>query len=145
MSKKKERRRHRRRAAGEAAAPPPPPRGTPEQSRTRSISWTGLLGALSGILALSAVAADIIVTPPEDVGATLAAVPIAMAALYTPAVWASVVRTEARQSILRGSVVASLAMAFTGSLVFGFVTLVILLPATALLWIASGGLRPARA
>lgn len=77
-------------------------------------------------------------------GAGLAAVPLVMAALYTPAVWASLVRTEARQHILRASVVASLAMAFAGSFVLAFAVLVLLLPATLLLWIASGGPPPRR-
>jgi hypothetical protein len=93
---------------------------------------------------MAALAVDLFLAPPQDVGAGLAAVPLVMAALYTPAVWASLARTEARQPVLRGSVLASLAMAFTGSFIFGFAVLVLLLPATALLWLASGGPRPKR-
>ena len=92
---------------------------------------------------MSALAFDLLAAPPE-VGRVLAAVPLVMAALYLPSLWASVARTGSRQSVLRASVGASLAMAFTGSFVFGFFILIVLLPATALLWLASGGPRPKR-
>ncbi len=88
-----------------------------------------------------AVAVAILVDPPE-VGRALAPAPLLMAAVYVPAVWASVTLTERRQVILRGSVVASLVLAFTGSFVFGFANLLALLPATALLWLSSGGSKP---
>ncbi len=69
-------------------------------------------------------------------GRALAAVPLLMAAIYAPAVWASVARTERRQAILRGSLTASLVLAFAGSALFGPVLLIVLVPATALLAIA---------
>ncbi len=82
-----------------------------------------------------------VVWDPPEAGPALAAVPLLMAALFLPAVWASVAQTDRRQTILRGSVVASLLLAFTGSFLFGFPVLVALMPATALLWLASGGTR----
>jgi hypothetical protein len=140
----RERRREKRRSRGEATGVAPPPRKPEQRTPGRSVSWLGVLGGLSGALAMAALALDIIAAPPEDVGVALAAVPIAMAALYTPAIWASLARTNARQAILRLSVLVSLAMAFAGSFVFGLVVLVVLLPTTILLWLASGGPRPPR-
>ena len=99
------------------------------------ISWAGLLGALLGFAPMLALAVEILVDPPE-VGRPFAAVPLLMAAIYVPALWASVARTERRQAILRGSLVASLVLAFTGSVLFGPVLLIVLVPATALLAVA---------
>ncbi len=78
---------------------------------------------------------------PPEIGRPFAAVPALMAALYLPAVWASMARTERRQPILRGSVFVSLVLAFGGSFLFGLVALMVLAPATVLLWLASGGTR----
>lgn len=80
---------------------------------------------------------------PPGIGWPIAAVPALMAALYLPAVWASVAPTELRQPILTGSVFVSLVLAFGGSFIpgVGFVTLLVLMPATVLLWLASGGMR----
>ena len=103
----------------------------------------GLIGGLMGILPMATIASAVLENPPE-VGRGFAVVPLLMASAYTPAVWASLARTELRQPILRGSVVASLVMAFGGSFLVGFVALIALAPATALLWFASGGARPRR-
>ncbi len=103
----------------------------------------GLIGGLMGIGPMAAIASAVLENPPEA-GRGLAVVSLLMASVYTPAVWASVARTEQRQSILRGSVFASLVMAFAGSFLFGFVVPIALAPATALLWFASGGMRPRR-
>lgn len=84
---------------------------------------------------MAALALEILIDPPE-VGRPFAAVPLLMAAIYVPAVWASVVQTGRRQVVLRGSLAASLVFAFTGSALFGPVILIVLLPATALLGIA---------
>lgn len=83
-----------------------------------------------------AIIASAILENPTEIGREFAVVAVLMAFVYTPAVWASVARTERRQAILRGSVIASLVMAFAGSALFGFVVLVLLMPATALLAIA---------
>ena len=91
---------------------------------------------------MAALAVDILAAPP-DFGRGLAAVPIAMAALYTPSIWASVARTGSRQAILRASV-AALAMTFAGGIFFVVFFLVVLLPAATLLCLPSGGPRPPR-
>ena len=96
-----------------------------------------------GFAPMAAITVAVLADPPEA-GPALAAVPTLMAALFLPAAWASVAQTEKRQAILRGSVVASLVLAFAGSFVFGFPVLVALMPATALLWLASGGPRGRR-
>jgi hypothetical protein len=101
----------------------------------------GLIGGLMGVAPMFALAVEILVDPPE-VGRPFATVPLLMASIYVPAVWASVARTERRQAILRGSLVASLILPFTGSFVFRSVLpLIVLAPATALLWLALGGPR----
>ena len=86
-----------------------------------------------------AIIASAVLENPTEFGREFAIVALLMAFLYTPAVWASVARTELRPPILRVSVVASLVMAFAGSFLFGFAVLVLLMPATGLLWLASGG------
>jgi hypothetical protein len=84
---------------------------------------------------MSALALEILLEPPE-VGRPFAAVPLLMSAIYVPAVWASVVPTERRQAILRGSLVASIVLALTGGLFLGPVIMIVLAPATMLLAIA---------
>lgn len=94
-----------------------------------------------GIGSLAAIASAVLESPPE-VGRGLAAVPLLMMAVYVPAVWASVVRTERRQSILRGTLLASLVLPFAGSFIFlSVIPLLVLSPATVLLWLALGGPR----
>ena len=130
---KKSRRRKRQRPAGTLAGPPAT---APVAARARQrISWTGLIGAVLGFAPLFALAVEILVDPP-GVGRPFATVPLLMAAMYVPALWASVARTERRQAILRGSLAASLVLAFTGSTLFGPVLLIVLVPATALLAVA---------
>ena len=121
-------------------APCPPPAKEPEA--TRRVSWTGLAGGLLGFAPLAAIAAGVLAEPPE-IGRAFAAVPALMAAVYLPPVWASVVRTERRQRILRGSVFVSVVLAFGGSFIFGLFALMVLAPATVLLWLASGGMSRA--
>lgn len=102
-----------------------------------------MAGGLLGFAPLIAIAAAILTDPPE-IGRGFAAVPALMAAAYLVPVWASVAAREIRQPILRGSAAASLVLAFGGSFMFGFVILLALMPATALLWLASGGLKRRR-
>lgn len=101
-----------------------------------------MIGGLLGFAPLAAIAIAALMDPPE-IGRPFAAVPALMAALYLPAVWASVARTERRQAILRGSVFVSLVLAFGGGFLISFVVLMVLAPATVLLWLASGGMRRA--
>ena len=105
------------------------------------ISWAGLLGALLGFAPLFALAVEILVDPP-GIGRPFATVPLLMASIYVPAIWASVARTKRRKSILRASLLASLILPFTASFIFRSVILFVMLaPATALLWLALGGPR----
>ena len=89
-----------------------------------------------------AIIASAVLENPPEVGRGFAAVPLLMMAVYLPAVWASVIRTERRQSILRGTLLASLVLPFAGSFIFGSILpLLVLAPATVLLWLALGGPR----
>jgi len=90
---------------------------------------------------LSALATELASSPDEDTSRALALVPGAMAAVYLPAAWASVAKTEYRSRVLQGSVIASIGVAFGGALVLGFVNLLVLAPATVLLWLATRAYR----
>ena len=137
---KKSRRRRRERSKGRDSLPAAPPPAKRVETAP-GISWAGLLGALLGFAPLFTLAVEILVDPP-GVGRPFAAVPLLMASIYVPAIWASVARTERRKSILRASLVASLILPFTASFIFGSVILFVMLaPATALLWLALGGPR----
>lgn len=136
----RERRRGRRQRPAEERPPPAPARPA---GKTHGISWPGLIGGLAGIAPMAAIAVAALTNPPAA-GRAFAVVPLLMAAIYAPAVWASLAPTELRLPILRGSAAASLVLAFSGSFLLGVVLLVLLLPATVLLWLASGGLGPRR-
>ncbi len=68
----------------------------------------------------------------------LEAVPLAMSAIYLPAIGASARATLRRRAVLRGVVVASIAMVFVSLPFLGPPLAVILVPATALLALAAG-------
>jgi len=104
------------------------------------ISWTGLLGALLGFALMLAIAIGVLIDPGEAHRA-IAAVPLLMATFYIPAAWASLAATGQRRAILRGSAAASIIMAFAGAVLLGPPAFLALLPATVLLWLASGGAR----
>ncbi|HEU4758937.1 MAG TPA: hypothetical protein VFT91_03040 [Dehalococcoidia bacterium] len=78
-----------------------------------------------------------LVDPPEA-GRWPAALLLTMAAVYLPAVWASVSDTPRRRAIQRGVVAASIAMVLVGLPFFGAPFAVVLMPATGLLAVASG-------
>jgi hypothetical protein len=86
---------------------------------------------------MAAVGIEFLIDPPDE-GPALAALPLAMAAVYLPAVWASVSATPRRRAVLRGVVAASIAMAFVSLPFLGATLAVVLVPATALLAIAAG-------
>ena len=95
-----------------------------------------------GIGPMAALAVEILIDPPPEVGRPFATLPLLMGAIYLPAVWASLVHTERRQAILRGSLLASLVLPFAGSFIFrSVIPLLVLAPATVLLWLALGGPR----
>ncbi len=71
-------------------------------------------------------------------GRALAAVPLAMSAIYLPAIVASARATPRRRAVLRGVVAASIAMVFVSLPFLGPTLAVTLMPATALLAVAGG-------
>jgi len=93
-----------------------------------------------GFAPMLAIAIGVLIDPGEAHRA-IAAVPLMMAALYIPAAWASLAATDQRQAILRGSAAASIIMAFAGAALLGPPAFLALLPATLMLWLASGGMR----
>ncbi len=86
---------------------------------------------------MAAVGFEFLIYPPDQ-GRALAAVPLAMSAVYPPAIWASVSATPRRRAILRGVVAASIAMVFVSLPFMGLTLAVVLVPSTALLAIAAG-------
>ncbi len=110
--------------------PPPPAR---QAEATQGISWLGLIGALMGFLPMTALGIEFLLD-----GRALAAVPLAMSAIYLPAIWASTGATPRRRAVLRGVVAASIAMVFVSLPFLGPTLAITLVPATALLAVASG-------
>ncbi|MDP2676013.1 MAG: hypothetical protein Q8Q00_14110 [Dehalococcoidia bacterium] len=138
MPKKSRRRKRQRSLVGR-------PAGTPAAApvatgASRRISWPGLIGALLGFAPMFAIAIGVLVDPGEA-NRALVVVPLLMAALFIPAAWASLAATDQRRAILRGSAAASIIMSFAGAALLGPPALLALLPATVLLWLASGGAR----
>ena len=93
-----------------------------------------------GFALMLAIAIGLLAEPPKD-GRAIAAVPFMMGTLFIPAAWASLAATDQRRAILRGSAAASIIMAFAGAVLLGPPAFLALLPATVLLWLASGGAR----
>ncbi len=115
---------------GTAALPPPPAKRT---ETTPGISWLGLIGALMVFVPMAALGIEFLLD-----GRALAAVPLAMSAIYLPAIWASARTTARRRAVLRGVVAATIAMVFVSLPFLGPTLAVTLVPATALLAVASG-------
>lgn len=107
-----------------------------EEPQQPAVSWAGLVGAALGAGPMAALAIELAVDPGRTDRA-LALAPGVMAAVYVPAVWASVTKTELRQRVLQGTLVASLVIAFVGAVFLGPVHLLVLAPATVLLWLAT--------
>ncbi|MBI2912426.1 MAG: hypothetical protein HYY03_00720 [Chloroflexi bacterium] len=134
----RQRRRERRRERPAAGlAPPAGPATAPRRQARANVSWLGLAGALLGVPPLAAIGVGALVEPPEK-GRWLAAVPLAMSAVYLPAAWASVWPTGRRQLIQRVVAAASIVVVLAGLPLFGPPIAALLLPATALLAIAGG-------
>lgn len=137
MAKRRSRQRRRRERharpgpdEGTAALPPPPAKRT---EATQGISWLGLIGALMGFVPMAALGIEFLLD-----GRALAAVPLAMSAIYLPAIVASTRPTPRRRAVLRGVVAASIAMVFVSLPFLGPTLAVALMPATALLAVAGG-------
>ncbi len=94
------------------------------------------MGGLLGAVPLGALGIERLLDPP-GAGRGIWVVLLAMASVYLPAIWVSVRPTPKRRAVQRGVVVASMVMVLVGS-IFGAQFAVLLLPATALLAVASG-------
>ncbi len=90
-----------------------------------------------GAVPLAALGVEVLVEP-TDVGRGIGFVLLAMALPYLLAVWVSVARTSRRRSFQRGVVIASILMGTVGMSFIGAEIAILLMPATALLAIASG-------
>ena len=105
------------------------------------VSRTGLAGALLAFLPLFALGVITAVNPPEA-GLGIPALLLAMAALYAPALWASLVAIPARWIVLLGVATLSLVLVLLFSValpsIFGPGSGLLLLPATILLFISAG-------
>jgi len=115
---------------GTAAQPPP---ATKRAEATQGVSWLGLIGALMGFVPMAALGIEFLLD-----GRALAAVPLAMSAIYLPAIGASARATLRRRAVLRGVVAASIVVVFVSLPFLGATLAVVLMPATALLAVASG-------
>ncbi len=105
------------------------------------VSRTGLAGALLGFLPLFALGVTTAANPPEA-GLGIPALLLAMAAVYAPAIWVSLVAIPARWIALLGVAMVSLLLVLLFSValpsVFGPGSGLLLLPATILLFAAAG-------
>jgi hypothetical protein len=136
------RRRHRaERREREPGETPPAPAAQSRQAGGpwyRDISWTGLIGGVTGVLALGQAAVYIIVVNSEDVS-TLWAIPIfAAAAVYLPAAWVSVRPNPNRRTVYRTVLAVTLVFMVVGAIVFDPAFFGLLLVPSSLLAIAAG-------
>jgi hypothetical protein len=113
---------------------------TPKQPATpwyREVSWTGLVGGITGAAALGQAAVYILVVNSEDVS-TLWAVPIfAAAAVYLPAAWVSVRPHPNRRSVYRTVLAITLVFMVVGAVLFDPAFFGLLLIPSSLLAIAA--------
>lgn len=101
------------------------------------VSWTGVAGAVMGVVPLTALAGIVLVDPgdAERTWALLFALP---AAGFVPALWVSITESANRQRIQRATVIGSLLLVFVSTFLVGLILAFVLMPATALLAIAAG-------
>lgn len=97
----------------------------------------GLLGGLAGAVPLAALAVAVLIDPGEGTR-WWSLIFAALSLGFLPAVWASVVETPRRQAIQKAVVVGCLAVAFTGTVLFGVGVAILLALPTTLLAIAAG-------
>lgn len=112
---------------------PPPPPAVKQAEATQGVSWLGLIGALVGFVPMTALGIEFLLD-----GRALAAVPLAMSAIYLPAIVASTRTTPRRRAVLRGVVAASIVVVFISLPFLGPTLAVVLMPATALLAVSAG-------
>jgi hypothetical protein len=101
------------------------------------VSWTGLIGGLMGFLLLASVGVEALLDPGEN-SRWVGLLPLAMAAVYVPAIWASALPVQRRQAVLRAVVIASIVLVAVSLPVFGMLLGIPLALPTALLAIAAG-------
>jgi hypothetical protein len=151
--RRQSRRRHRaERRERDPVAPSPTPAVAPSPRHDTAswftdVSYTGLLGGVTGVLALGQSAVYLIVVNPDDVS-PLRAIPVfAAAAVYLPAVWVSVRPTPNRRKVLRAVLAVTLVLMVLGAVLSDPAYFGLLLIPSSLLAIAAGMLfnRPPRA
>ena len=104
----------------------------------RDISWTGLIGGVTGALPLGARGVEVLVDP-KDLSRYWAILLFAVAAVYLAAVWASVAPLPNRKRVLRNILSVTLVLLVTATLLTGDPGLAVLLMIpSSLLAIASG-------
>jgi len=149
--RRQSRRRHRaeRRERDPSAAPPPPaalpPPALPRR-RFTDVSYTGLLGGVTGVLALGQSGVYLIAVNPDDVSPFRAIPVFAAAAVYLPAIWVSVRPTPNRRRVLRAVLAVTLVLMVLGAVLSDPAYFGLLLIPSSLLAIAAGMLfsRPSR-
>ena len=139
MTRRREaRRRHRSerrdRVPGATASAPRTPSASPKPPR--DISYTGLLGGLTGAIPVGARSADILVS--GDVSRFWALPLFAIAAVYLPAVYVSVRPFENRRKVLRNVLTVSLVAMVLGAVFISVQLAGLLLIPSSLLAIAAG-------
>lgn len=137
MSPKRRPARRARRERGVERLPAPAPEPLPAIP-PRDISWTGLIGGLTGAVPLGARAVEILVDPGDL--SRLWAIPVfGIAAVYLPAVWVSVAQVPSRRRILRNILSLTLVLLVIATVLTGdpALALLLLIPST-LLAIAAG-------
>jgi hypothetical protein len=140
----REARRERDPAAATRAVSQPPAANQPWY---KDISWTGLIGGVTGALALGQAGVFILVVNSEDVS-TLWAIPIfAAAAVYLPAAWVSLRPNPKRRVVYRTVLGITLVFMVVGAVAFDPAFFGLLLIPSSLLAIAAGMLfsRPQQA
>ncbi len=104
----------------------------------RDISWTGLIGGLTGAVPIGARGVEIIVNP-QDLSRYWAIPLFAIVAVYLTAVWASVAPLPNRKRVLRNILSVTLVLLVTATVLTGDPGLaVLLLIPSSLLAIAAG-------
>jgi len=137
LSPKRRPSRRTRRERGAERVPPPAPEPVPARP-PRDISWTGLIGGVTGAVPLGARAVEILVDPGGL--SRFWAIPVfGIAAVYLPGVWASVAQVPNRRRILRNILSLTLVLLVLATILTGdpALALLLLIPST-LLAIASG-------
>jgi hypothetical protein len=151
MTRRRQTRRRLRsqRRGREATGPPAPASAVPTQTpapepRYRGIAWTGLLGGVTGVLALGQSAVYVLVNTPDDVSTVWVIPMLAAAAVYLPAVWVSVRPTRRRRSVIRAVLAVTLVLMVIGAVLIDAAFFGLLLIPSVLLAHAAGLIYQAR-